>query len=127
VIVLLIIGGIIVRTKRFGFSTGITRAKRQFRPAVLLKTEREYGEAKGLNGETVTGVVAMKLTFGFKDGTTKTFPVDNKMRGRCAENDWGNLMYEGDKLLKFECKSGMIGKKMYVPAENSVFHRFNQK
>lgn len=116
---LVILGGILVRSKRF---SGV---KRQYRPAVLLKTEREYGEVQDKNGVVHRGVVKMQLTFGFRDGSTKTFPVNNKMRGRCSENDWGTLMYEGDKLLKFECKSGTIGSRLYVPQKNSIFNKFS--
>lgn len=121
-IALLIGGGILVRVKRFGGAN-----KRQYKQAVLIKTEREYGEIQDPSGVTHRGVTSMQLTFQFRDGSTKTFPVNNKMRGKCSEHDWGNLMYEGDKLLKFECKSGVIGTKLYVPAKNSVFHKFSQK
>lgn len=115
VIVFLIVGGILVRTKKFGGGK-----KRIYRPAVLLKTEREYGEVTDSQGVVHKGVVAMTLTFGFKDGTTKCFPVDHKMRGHCSENDWGHIMYEGDKLLKFECKSGEIGGKLYVQTPKGI-------
>lgn len=108
-LVIIIGGGVALRVYQS------KRAKqRQYRPAVLVKTEREYGEFKDANGAVHKGVTGMRLTFQFKDGSTKTFPVDSKMRGKCSENDWGNLMYEGDKLLKFECKSGAIGTKLYV-------------
>ncbi len=120
-IALLIAGGIFVRLKPLGGK------KRQYKPAVLVHTEREYGEFRDAAGAIHRGVTGMQLTFQFRDGSTKTFPVDNKMRGKCSENDWGNLMFEGDKLLKFECKSGVIGNKLYVPREDSVFHKFSQK
>ena len=120
-IAILIVGGILVRTKRF------SGKKRYFRKAVLVKTEREYGEVVDQQGVTHKGVTAMKLTFQFKDGTTKTFPVTSKMRGKCGEYDWGDLMYEGDDLLKFECPSGTIGTKLFVPDKNSVFNKFSKK
>lgn len=120
-IAIVIAVGIIMRTKRFSGN------KRVYKPAVLLKTEREYGEVKDPQGNIHKGVIKMTLTFGFRDGSTKSFAIDNKMRGKCQENDWGNLMYEGNKLLKFECKSGTIGTKLYVPDKNSVFHKFNTK
>ena len=42
------------------------------------------------------------------------FAVNNKMKGRVQEQQWGYLMYCGDKLLKFECKQGKIGMKRYL-------------
>ena len=89
-------------------------AKRYYRQAMLVKSESEIGEVTDGAGNVHRGPIAMHLTFQFKNGETKTFTVDNKVRGKCSANEWGNLMYEGEKLLKFESPSGAIGTKLYV-------------
>lgn len=101
--------------------------KRYYKPAILLSSDREYAEITDQFGTTHRGIVKMSLTFGFKNGEKKTFEIDKNFRGHCKENEWGNLMYEDDKLLKFECKSGTIGTKLYVQKNNSVFNKFRNK
>ena len=56
----------------------------------------------------------MVLVFLVEDGTELKFAVNNKIKGRVQEQQWGYLMYCGDKLLKFECKQGKIGMKRYL-------------
>lgn len=127
-------GGVVLRIVKARKNGG--GKKRYYKPAALIKTEAEMGEVKDAAGNIHRGPIAMKLTFQFKNGTTKTFEVDNKVRGKCSANDWGHLMYEGDKLLKFECPSGAIGTKLYVsknvaksvvPPQDAPPNRFRKK
>ncbi len=119
VISLLVVGGILIRTK---LSKG-----RSYKPAVLLKTEKEMAEITDDQGNVHRGVIRMTLTFGFKNGEQKSFVIDKNYRGHAVENEWGNLMYEGDKLLKFESKSGEIGTKVYVQKKDSIFNKYSGK
>ena len=119
-IAIVITGGILMRTKFRG-------QRRIYTDAVLLSADREFREFEDEEGNKHKKVVSLKMTFGFRDGTTKTFDADFKMRGKCVVNQWGKIMYEGDNLLKFESKDGEMGKKLYTPAKNSVFNKFNRK
>lgn len=132
ILILVIIGGgVVLRLVK----SRNKAPKRYYRPAVLIKTEAEMGEVTDSAGNVHRGPIAMNLTFQFKDGSTKTFAVDKKVRGKCSANDWGNLMYEGDKLLKFECPSGAIGTMLYVsknkkavpPIQDAPPNRFRKK
>ena len=118
-IAIVIVGGILMRTK-------FRDKRRIYTEAVLLAADREYREFEDEEGNKHKVVTGLKMTFGFRDGTTKTFDADYKMRGKCVVNQWGRIMYEGDNLLKFESKDGEMGKKLYTPAKNSVFNKFNR-
>ena len=77
--------------------------------AKLARTETERSEFEGPDGKIYSKITAM-----VEDGTELKFAVNNKMKGRVQEQQWGYLMYCGDKLLKFECKQGKIGMKRYL-------------
>lgn len=119
-IAIVITGGILMRTK-------FRDKRRIFTDAVLLSADQEFREFEDEEGNKHKVVTSLKMTFGFRDGTTKTFDADFKMRGKCVVNQWGKIMYEGDNLLKFESADGEMGKKLYTPAKNSVFNKFNRK
>ena len=119
-IVIVIIGGILMRTK-------FRDKRRIYTDAVLLSADREFREFEDEEGNKHKVVTKLKMTFGFRDGSTKTFDVDFKMRGKAVVNQWGKIMYEGDNLLKFESADSEVGKKLYVPAKNSVVNKFNRK
>ena len=82
--------------------------------AKLARTETERSEFEGADGKLYSKITAMVLVFLTEDGTELKFAVNNKMKGRVQEQQWGYLMYCGDKLLKFECKQGKIGIKRYL-------------
>ena len=82
--------------------------------AKLARTETERSEFEGPDGKIYSKITAMVLVFLVEDGTELKFAVNNKMKGRAQEQQWGYLMYCGDKLLKFECKQGKIGMKRYL-------------
>ena len=82
--------------------------------AKLARTETERSEFEGPDGKIYSKITAMVLVFLVEDGTELKFAVNNKMKGRVQEQQWGYLMYCGDKLLKFECKQGKIGMKRYL-------------
>ena len=119
-IAIVITCGILMRTKFKG-------KRRIYTDAVLLSADREFREFTDDEGNKHKVVTKLTMTFGFRDGTTKTFDADFKMRGKCVVNQWGKIMYEGDNLLKFESADGEMGKKLYTPAKNSVFNKFNRK
>ena len=82
--------------------------------AKLARTETERSEFEGPDVKIYSKITAMVLVFLTEDGTELKFAVNNKMKGRVQEQQWGHLMYCGDKLLKFECKQGKIGMKRYL-------------
>ncbi len=82
--------------------------------AKLARTETERSEFEGPDGKIYSKITAMVLVFLVEDGTELKFAVNNKMKGRVQEQQWGYLMYCGDKLHKFECKQGKIGMKRYL-------------
>ncbi len=82
--------------------------------AKLDRTETERAEFEDGEGNVHTKITAMVLVFIIEDGTELKFAVNGKIKGRVQEKQWGYLMYCGDQLLKFECKSGKIGIKRYL-------------
>lgn len=93
--------------------------------AKLARTETERSEFEGADGKVYSKITAMVLVFLLEDGTELKFAVNNKMKGRVQEQQWGELMYCGDKLLKFECEQGKIGMKRYLNGDtlkSKYFH-----
>ncbi len=82
--------------------------------AKLARTETERSEFEGPDGKVYSKITAMVLVFLTEDGEELKFAVNKKMKGRVQEQQWGYLMYCGDKLMKFECKQGKIGMKRYL-------------
>lgn len=108
VLVVCLLGGLIfARTKAAKNTIKHARAK-------LERTETERLEYEGPDGKVYSKITAMVLVFLVEDGTELKFAVNSKMKGRVQEQQWGYLMYCGEQLLKFECKTGKIGLKRYL-------------
>ena len=65
--------------------------------AKLARTETERSEFDVETGTFYSKITAMVLSiFCRQDGTELKFAVNNKMKGRVQEQQWGYLMYCGD-------------------------------
>ena len=94
-----LIGGLIYARTKVA-KTVITHVR-----AKLARTETERSEFEGPDGTLYSKITAMVLVFQTEYGDELKFAVNNKLKGRVQEQQWGYLMYCGDKLLNFgkEC------------------------
>ena len=61
--------------------------------AKLARTETERSEFERPDGKIYSKITAMVLVFLVEDGTELKFAVNNKMKGRVQEQQWGYIMY----------------------------------